>query len=112
MDQLNSLYLEMLQLGMLVVRQALSENDLDWAQAEIELLHNVPSLINEFDVKQHKYFWNSKRVAHIEWANEPGRENAKSRVETYYLPIWKKMEPLIERKENGDCAKKLGEGGR
>lgn len=96
MDELNSLYIQMLHVGMLVLRQALSEDDKEWADAEVELLHNVPSLINEPDARQHLYFWEATRAHHVEWATDPGREHAKSRMETYYQPLWSEMEPLIK----------------
>lgn len=95
MNELNSLYIQMLHVGMLVLRQALSEGDKDWADAEVELLHNVPSLINEPEGCHHEYFWNATRVRHIQWASEPGHERAKSRMMTYYEPLWVQMEPRI-----------------
>lgn len=98
MDELNSLYIQMMHVGMLVLRQALSEGDRDWANAEVELLHNVPSLINEPDACQHQYFWNATRAHHVEWASGSGRERAKSCVNTYYQPLWNQMEPLIKER--------------
>jgi len=95
MDELNSLYIQMLHVGMFVLRQALSEDDKAWADAEVELLHNVPSLINEPDPSQHLYFWEATRAHHADWALVPGREHAKSRMATYYQPLWNQMEPLI-----------------
>ena len=95
MDELNSLYLQMMQLGMLVLRQAVSEHDDEWAAAEVELLHNVPNLINDFDVEQHRYFWNATRVAHIDWIEANDHETARSRMRIYYDPIWKQLEPRI-----------------
>ena len=95
MDELNSLYIQMLHVGMLVLRQALSEGDKEWADAEVELLHNVPSLINEPDACHHEYFWNATRAHHVEWASKPGHERAKSRMKTYYEPLWVQMEPII-----------------
>lgn len=100
MNDLNSLYIQMLHVGMLVLRQALAEGDNDWADAEVELLHNVPSLINEPDATQHEYFWKATRGHHIEWVSKPGRELAKSRMETYYEPLWLQMEPIVRKMIN------------
>jgi len=95
MDELNSLYLQMMKLGLLILRQAVSEHDDEWAAAEIELLHNIPDLINDFDAEQHRYFWNATRVAHIEWIEANDHDTARSRMRVYYDPIWKQMGPRI-----------------
>lgn len=95
MDELNSLYLQMMQLGMLVLRQAVSEHDEQWAAAETELFHNVPNLINDFDVEQYRYFWNATRVARIEWIEANDHETARCRMRVYYDPICKQVEPRI-----------------
>jgi hypothetical protein len=56
---------------------------------------HVPSLINEPDACHHEYFWNATRAHHVEWASMPGRERVKSRMKTYYEPLWVQMEPII-----------------
>ena len=95
MDELNSLYLQLMQLGMLVLRQAVAEGDSEWATAEIELLHNVPNLVNDFDAEQHRYFWEATRSAYLEWINANEHAKAQSRNEVYYSQIWQQMEPRI-----------------
>lgn len=62
-----------------------------------ELLHNVPSLIDESNAERHKYFWFKERTHYISWASAPGRENAKARMETYYQAIWNEMEPVVAK---------------
>lgn len=95
MVTLDKLYANLLAVGFVVMRQAAESNDRDWLDAEFELLHNVPSLIGESNVERHRYFWSKERTHHIEWASAPGREEAKSRMLTYYKPIWDEMEPLV-----------------
>ncbi len=51
MNDLNIAYARLLHFGLLIVRQALDEGDLGWAQAEVTMLHNVPSLIEEPNVE-------------------------------------------------------------
>ena len=92
MDTLNALYCEFLKLGVVVLRQASDTGDLEWIAAEIELLHNVPSLIGELNPKRHEYFWRQERTAYLEWVDYPGRELQRSRMATYYEPIWREME--------------------
>jgi hypothetical protein len=59
------------------------------------LLHNVPTLIGETNKERHQYFWHKERRRYMDWASAPGRDQAKSRMMTYYQPIWDEMEPLM-----------------
>jgi hypothetical protein len=95
MNELALLYARFLNVGFLVMRQAVESADRDWIDAELELLHNVPSLIGEDNMERHKYFWFQERAHHIQWVSLPGREKAKSRMLTYYKPLWDEMEPLV-----------------
>ena len=95
MSKLDKLYAHLLTVGFVVMRQAAEAEDRDWMDAELELLHNVPSLIGESNVERHRYFWFKERAHHIEWVSASGREQAKSRMLTYYKPIWDEMEPLV-----------------
>jgi len=93
--QLYELYCDMLRVGFLVLRQGLDAGDLEWLDSELELLHNVPSLVAETNAARHEYFWMQERTRYIEWASSPGREWQRSRMLTYYEPLWREMEPLI-----------------
>jgi hypothetical protein len=95
MDELDRLYARLLAVGFVVLRLAVESSDRDWIDAELELLHNVPSLIGEANVERHKYFWFQERTHHIQWVSAPGREEAKARMLTYYKPLWDEMEPLL-----------------
>jgi hypothetical protein len=93
--QIDSLYAQTLQVGFLVLRQAFESGIRDWINAELELLHNVPTLIGETNKERHRYFWHKERRRYMDWASAPGRDQAKSRMMTYYQPIWDEMEPLM-----------------
>jgi len=97
MGELDLLYAQFLSLGFVVMRQAVQSTNRDWIDAEFELLHNVPSLIGEANAGRHRYFWFKERTHYIEWVSAPGREDAKSRMLTYYKPIWDEIEPLVTR---------------
>lgn len=97
MGELDLLYARFLQVGFIVMRQAVESAKRDWIDAELELLHNIPSLVGETNVERHRYFWLQERTHYIKWVLEPGREEAKSRMLTYYQPIWDEMEPLVTR---------------
>jgi len=104
MAKLDRLYAQLLAVGFVVMRQAAESRDRTWLEAELELLHNVPSLIGEPNAERHRYFWTQERPHHIEWASAPGREEARSRMLTYYKPIWDEMEPLIARLTRHSCS--------
>lgn len=95
MGELDLLYAQFLTVGFVIMRQAVEAEDRDWIDAELDLLHNVPSLIGELNANRHRYFWFKERPQYIEWASAPGREEAKSRMLTYYGPIWDQIEPLV-----------------
>ena len=79
-----------------MLKQAVESGIQDWIDAEIELLHNLPSLMGEGNKKRHRYFWYKERTHYIEWVSRSGPEKARSRMRTYYEPIWNEMEHLVE----------------
>ncbi|OJU98496.1 MAG: hypothetical protein BGO12_22670 [Verrucomicrobia bacterium 61-8] len=93
---LDTLYRELLKVGFVVLRQAVDAGDTGWIAAEIELLHNVPSLIGETNLTRHEYFWDKERRAYLEWVCVPGREKQKSRMTTYYEPLWNEMKDHLK----------------
>ena len=95
MTQLELLYAQTLQVGFLVLRQAVESGNQDGINAELELLHNVPTLLGEGNKERHRYFWYKERARYIDWVSGPGRDKARSRMRTYYEPIWNEMEPLV-----------------
>jgi len=96
-SELSAHYGRLLQAGFITLRQAVASSDLDWIQAEIEFLHNIPSLIGESNILRHEHFWNKERIAYIEWATVPGRELQNSRLRTYYQPIWNDMDSAMKK---------------
>ncbi len=97
MVDLDLLYTHLLTVGFVVMRQAAESSNQEWLDAEFELLHNVPSLIGETNPERHKYFWSEERTYYIRWVSAAGREIARSRMLTYYQPIWDEMEPIVMR---------------
>jgi hypothetical protein len=95
MSELGVLYSRLLGFGLLSVREAVRCGDLEWAEAEVELLHNIPSLVEEPNAERHRYFWFSEREAYIECVNSSGREAAERNVRIFYQPVWDEMEPVL-----------------
>jgi hypothetical protein len=102
MEQLNRLYIQLLHVGFIVVKQAANSGDLDWVRAELEFLHNVPSLLDDPSPGRHCYFWNGERCHFLNWLEAQGSEVAKSRMRTYYMPIFTEMGPIIEQLDSGE----------
>ena len=96
MTQLDTYYTRLLESGFVVLRQAVESGDPSWIDAELQLLHNVPSLIGDANVKRHRYFWDKERSRYIQWTTEAGRDQARSRMRTYYGPIWDEMTPVVQ----------------
>ena len=95
MTPLDACYARLLQLGFVVLRQAIESGNHDWIEAELVLLHNLPSLLGESNVERHRCFWFLERVEYMNWVRGQARNEPISRMRTYYEPIWEEMEPLI-----------------
>jgi hypothetical protein len=94
-DALNNCYLQLLHLGFIVLRQAIDAKDWEWADQERQFLHNIPSLVNEPNLRRHECFWVHERSLYLEWVSRRGGE-PESRMLTYYEPTLREMEPLVQ----------------
>jgi hypothetical protein len=92
MSLIDKCYCDLLRAGFIVLRQASDASDPEWVSVEIEMLHNLPSLIGETNIARHMYYWEQERTAYIEWVSQPGREVPKSRMEVFYAPVWRELE--------------------
>ncbi len=97
MNELDRLYVWLLNVGLLVARDAVASRNLEWAHAELEFLHNMPSLIGEANVERHRYFWFKERPTYLEWISVPGREEIEESAMTFYGSFLDQMEPIITR---------------
>ena len=98
LQQIDYLYGRLLTVGFMSLRYAIDTGDLAWANAEVEMLHNIPSLIGERNWKRHDYYMEQERMAYVEWVSAPGRETAKSRMETFYVPFWSELGVLVKNR--------------
>ena len=95
MEELNTFYNRLLLFGLVILREAIYAGNDDWAKAEVEMLHNIPSLIGEQNLERHRYFWFTERELYIEKITALGLNEPKSRMLTFYEPIWRDMEPML-----------------
>lgn len=101
MHTLDPYYVQILHVGFTVLRQAIDAKDSSWVEAELEFLHNIPSLIGEENVERHRYFWLQEREHFVRWINSTGAPHARSRLNTYYTPILDEMSTVMEEYLNG-----------
>jgi hypothetical protein len=95
MTELNTFYSRLLGFGLMALREAVRCGDLEWAEAEIELLHNIPSLLEESNPERHRYFWFTERNTYIKWVESCDRERVKRRLRVYYEPLWDGMNAIM-----------------
>ena len=95
MTALDILYLQLLISGLPNLQNAVYSHDRDWVIQEIEMLHNIPSLINEPNPRRHEYYWFKERIRYIDFVESSGSGDAAPTMRAIYMPIWSKMEPLI-----------------
>jgi hypothetical protein len=100
MTTLDQLYCRLLAFGLLGLREAIRSADSAWAEAEVEFLHNVPSLLGEPNPERHRCFWALERERYIAWVRSSKRERPISRLRTYYEPVLTDIEPLIQSMES------------
>ncbi len=90
-ESLERAYASILTIGLLALRNAAFNNDIERCKLESEHLHNVPSLIKETNVNRHLYYFNHERVCYIESAKahdkELGCENCTNTIKLY-IPHW------------------------
>jgi len=98
MNELDRLYAELLRVGLVVLRQANDSGDHEWVRAEVDLLHNLPGLLDETNPERHRHFWHEERQQYIDWLSAHGSAEAASRMRTYYEPIWAQLETLVEER--------------
>jgi hypothetical protein len=99
MNTLDPLYARLLQFGFLIPREAYEAKNDASVRTEIELLHNVPSLIGEPNAERHRYFLEQEQTAYREWVSESGSEEIAQKMRTYYEPIWEELERLFQLEE-------------
>lgn len=96
MHELDDGYKMLLNVGFIVLRDAIQSGSSEWIKAEMEMLHNIPSLIGESNSERHKYYWLHERRAYVDWISKYGSEYARSRMKTFYDPTWEAMAKEVQ----------------
>lgn len=98
LKEIDRLYNRLLSAGFMSLRHAIDIGDLEWANAEIEMLHNIPSLIGDRNWNRHDYYMQQERAAYVEWVSASGREVAQSRMRTFYEVFWRELGVLVQNR--------------
>ena len=106
MSELDGLYLSLLRYGLLLIRDAAWLGNAEWAKAEAEHLHEIPTLIGEDNVHRHLDYLRRKRLVYLEFVESANLPDLNTGVDTYYRPVWRQMAALLVR--HGEEAKRRG----
>jgi hypothetical protein len=105
-SELDALYLSLLRYGLLLIREALWRGNAEWAKAETEHLHEIPTLIGSANVHRHLDYLQRMRVVYLEFVQSADLSDLNTRVESYYRPVWKQMADFLCR--HAEEAKRRG----
>lgn len=95
MKELDPLYLELLQAGLLLLRSAACDGNLEWCKVEAEHLHNVPSLIGEENMERHFYYMKNERLRYVQWVQSASQSTTTTEAIARYILIWKRMADVL-----------------
>lgn len=105
MEQLDVIYLNILRVGLNLLRDVAEAGELAWVRVDAEHLHNVPSLIGESNIRRH-FYYTTKEVPHyLEWVKSIGREDVAGRVIWAYKRHWDELNKALTLASQGSAAK-------
>ena len=95
MHELDQLYLAILHRGLISIRNASWNGDIELCKAHSEYLHEVPSLIGETNMHRHIYQAEKVGPAFLAWAKVNDRHDVLQFVNTYYAYEWKQIDRIL-----------------
>jgi hypothetical protein len=94
-NQLDQLYITILHRGLISIRNASRNGDLELCKAESEYLHEIPSLIGETNVLRHIYQATIVRPEFIQWAKKNCREDVDEFIKIWFASEWKQIDVIL-----------------
>lgn len=91
----NEIYLKLLEIGLLQIRDAARAGDTKRCEIESEHLHNIPTLIACGDAAHHGYYWTKERPWYIECLRHVATNQS---TLAYCERLWGELESLIPLK--------------
>ncbi len=95
MTDLDRLYITILHRGLVSVRDASRNGDLELCKAESEYLHEIPSLIGETNMLRHIYQKKTVRKVFLEWIKKNGRDDVLDFVQTWLAHEWGQIDAIL-----------------
>ena len=94
MKPLDYLYIEIMRLGLILLRNAVDSGNNEWSRQEVEHLHEVPSLVGNPNPSHHLAYWNMSQGSYREWIQrqDPDLQDC---ILAFYESTWAKMRPLM-----------------
>jgi hypothetical protein len=98
MRNLNSIYINLLSIGLIHTRELLLEGHVDEAKLEMGHLYAIPQLLGSSSACQHKFYLDNLRVSFVEKAQLMGVERLVQHIEKQYAPIWVDLEAEVAQR--------------
>ena len=94
MTERDIIYIQILQHGLICVRNAAALGQLQYCALESEHLHNIPSLIGETNEDRHLYYFCQERACYLEGVDRsiPGMDFTLAR----YTHLWTQLSKFNE----------------
>ena len=94
MTDRDEIYIQILEYGLIALKNAAITGNVKYWATEAEHLHNVPSLIGDSNEFRHRYYFDQERVAYLESVDRsiPEIQFTLRR----YDELWAELEPLID----------------
>ncbi|MEZ6033744.1 MAG: hypothetical protein R3C17_11660 [Planctomycetaceae bacterium] len=95
MVSLDQLYVELLRLGLILLRNAVDSGNSDWSRQEVEHLHEVPSLIGDRNRFHHLGYWDMSQGSYLDWVHRQNVDR-QNEILAFYQTVWTKMAPIMD----------------
>lgn len=97
MTERDQIYVQILDFGLLRLRDSACGGHIQYCAIEAEHLHNIPSLIGETNELRHQYYFEKERTYYLERVDRsiPGIEFTLRR----YEELWQQLAGLIGDEE-------------
>lgn len=101
MNELDDIYLKILDRGLSSLKSAAKAEDWAHCVALSEYLHNIPSLIKEGNIKRHIYHISEEKGRYLKWVHSSNDEDLLYKVGILYFDLWDKINKLLESDGRG-----------
>ena len=89
-------YADILHHGIQMLDDAYNLQLSNWLQAELEHLHNIPSLLFESNLLRHRYYFTSERVHYLSQVQTIDSSHMHSRMKLFYVLNWKVISEFVD----------------